>query len=129
MVMKINSFVPSGVNAQNNSPQIERQVQQRNAVDTQLTVKGTSNEMRTDAEMEDAVNGDMLDNAVEQANKTLKVYNKYIERSVHEKTHTIMYVLRDEETKEIIREFPPRKIQDMIAKMWELAGLLVDERR
>lgn len=71
---------------------------------------------------------DMLDKAVVQANKSLKQYNRYIQRSVHEKTKAIMYVMKDAKTDEIIREFPPKKIQDMIAKMWELAGLFVDEK-
>jgi len=35
----------------------------------------------------------------------------------------------DSETNEVIREIPPEKILDMVAKMWELAGLIVDERR
>ncbi len=71
---------------------------------------------------------DVLEQSVNQANKTLKQYNRYIEREVHEVTHAIMYKLMDSDTKEVIAEFPPRKIQDMIAKMWELAGLFVDEK-
>ncbi|MDF2522278.1 MAG: flagellar protein FlaG [Clostridia bacterium] len=92
--------------------------------------KGTSaNEKRADVGVDNVINDEMLNRAVEEANKNLSQYNKVIERSVHEKTHTIMYVLRDTLTQEIIKEFPPRKIQDMIAKMWEIAGILVDERR
>ena len=34
----------------------------------------------------------------------------------------------NEETGEIIREIPPEKILDMVAKMWELAGILVDRK-
>lgn len=71
---------------------------------------------------------DVLQESVKQANKTLKQYNRYIEREVHEVTHTIMYKLMDSTTQEVIAEFPPKKIQDMIAKMWELAGLFVDEK-
>ncbi len=74
------------------------------------------------------IDDEMLDKAVEQANKSLENYNRYIERSVHEKTKAIMYVMKDTKTNEVIREFPPKKIQDMIAKMWELAGLFVDEK-
>lgn len=70
----------------------------------------------------------MLDKAVEQANKSLSTFDRVIERSIHEKTHTVMYVIRDAKTNEVIGEFPPKKIQDMIAKMWELAGLFVDEK-
>ena len=37
--------------------------------------------------------------------------------------------LVDPETKETIKELPPEKTLDMIAKIWEMAGLMVDERR
>lgn len=76
----------------------------------------------------ESITPEMMDQAVKQANKSLSGVNKQIERSIHETTHTVMYVLRDTVTKEVISEFPPKKIQDMIAKMWELAGLFVDEK-
>jgi flagellar protein FlaG len=76
----------------------------------------------------DVINDEMLDKAVEMANKTLAKHNNFIERSVHDVTKTVMYVMKDTQTDEVIREFPPKKIQDMIAKMWELAGLFVDEK-
>jgi flagellar protein FlaG len=84
---------------------------------------------RMDVSRDKVINDDMLDNAVKQANKNLDQFNKVIERSVHEKTHAVIYVLKDTLTNEVIKEFPPRKIEDMIAKMWEMAGILVDERR
>ncbi|HYF84372.1 MAG TPA: flagellar protein FlaG [Clostridia bacterium] len=127
--MKIDSVVSNNMNIQNSNNQGERQIQQKNGSEFDLIVRKASNEASTDVNLENVNDNEMLDNAVEQANKTLGTYNKYIVRSVHEKTHTIMYVLKDTITNEVIREFPPRKIQDMIAKMWELAGLLVDERR
>lgn len=86
-------------------------------------------EKRQDIDTDSVINDEMLENALQQANKNLDQYNKVIERSVHEKTRAIIYVLKDTLTNEVIREFPPRKIQDMIAKMWEIAGILVDERR
>jgi flagellar protein FlaG len=76
----------------------------------------------------DSVEPEILAKSVEQANKTLKLYDRTLELSVHEVTHTIMYKLKDTRTNEVIMEFPPKKIQDMIAKMWELAGLFVDEK-
>ena len=71
---------------------------------------------------------DMLEKSIKQANKSLLQVNRFIEREVHEVTHAVMYTLKDVQTQEIIAEFPPKKIQDMIAKMWELAGLFVDEK-
>jgi len=35
----------------------------------------------------------------------------------------------DGDTKEVIREIPPEKTLNAVQKMWELAGLLIDERR
>ena len=35
----------------------------------------------------------------------------------------------DKKTKEVIKELPPEKTLDMIAKAWEIAGILVDEKR
>ena len=34
----------------------------------------------------------------------------------------------DKDTKKVIREYPPEKTLDMIAKVWEMAGLMVDEK-
>ena len=48
---------------------------------------------------------------------------------MHEKTNRITIKIVDKETKEIIKEFPPEKTLDMIAKVWEVAGLMVDEKR
>ncbi len=78
--------------------------------------------------IKEVMNDEILEKSIEQANKSLEMYNRKIERSVHEVTHTVMYTVRDTVTNEVIQEFPPRKIQDMIAKMWELAGLFVDEK-
>ncbi|MDK2867136.1 MAG: flagellar protein FlaG [Clostridiales bacterium] len=77
---------------------------------------------------ENDINEDLLQKSVDQANKNLQQYNRFIEREVHEVTHTVMYKLVDSTTNEVISEFPPKKIEDMIAKMWELAGLFVDEK-
>lgn len=74
------------------------------------------------------ISEEIQNQAIEDANKVLSQYHRKIEREIHEKTKTIMYKVMDTDTNEVIKEFPPRKIQDMIAKMWELAGLFVDER-
>ncbi len=56
--------------------------------------------------------------------------SKYVrfEFNIHEATNKVMVKVVDKETDEIIREIPPEKILDMVAKMWELAGLFIDEK-
>ena len=45
------------------------------------------------------------------------------------KTNRVTIKIVDKKTKEVIKEFPPEKTLDMIAKVWEMAGLMVDEKR
>lgn len=47
----------------------------------------------------------------------------------HEKTNRVTIKIVDKDTKEVVKEFPPDKTLDMIAKAWELAGIMVDERK
>ncbi len=95
-------------------------------VNPQLTKTNEANDKRR--ENENTLDDEMMQKAMEQANKTLSSYNRHIERAVHEVTKSVMYTIKDSSTNEIIAEFPPKKIQDMIAKMWEIAGLFVDEK-
>ncbi len=92
----------------------EDQIKKRNKMDVEKNVQ----QIMTD---------EMMEKSVDQANKALKQHHRRIDRSVHDVTKTVMYKMIDTDTDEVIREFPPQKIQDMIAKMWELAGLFVDE--
>ena len=39
-----------------------------------------------------------------------------------------MIKIIDENTKEVIVEYPPKKILDLIAKMCELAGIAIDKK-
>jgi flagellar protein FlaG len=67
--------------------------------------------------------------AIERANKAISVSNRQFEYSIHEKTKQIMIKVIDSDTHEVVREIPPEKVLDMVAKMWEMSGILVDERR
>ncbi len=66
--------------------------------------------------------------AIEKANKTLKGANTNFQFSIHEATRAIMVKIINSETQEVIRELPPEKILDMVAKMWEMAGIFVDRK-
>lgn len=64
--------------------------------------------------------------AIEKANQKLLLYDSRVEFSIHEQTRQIMVKIYKND--EVIREIPPEKILDMVAKMMELAGILVDEK-
>ena len=67
--------------------------------------------------------------AIEKANKAITGSNRKFEFSIHEATKEIMIKVLDSDTNEVVREIPNEKILDMVAKMWEMAGIMVDERR
>ena len=47
---------------------------------------------------------------------------------IHDGTNRVMIKIVDKDTREVIKEFPPEETLDMIAKVWELAGIMIDER-
>jgi len=65
--------------------------------------------------------------AVEDMNR--KMVNSEAVFGIHEGTNRVTIKIVDKQTKEVIKELPPEKTLDMIAKVWEMAGLLVDEKR
>lgn len=75
------------------------------------------------------VSEEQLIRAIERAIHALQGKTTSLEFSVHEKTKQIMVKVKDSHTGEVIREIPPEKTLDFVAKLWEMAGLFVDERR
>ncbi len=67
--------------------------------------------------------------AIQRANKAISGGNRRFEFSIHEKTNEIVVKVIDSETDQLIREIPNEKVLDMVAKICEMAGILVDERR
>ena len=67
--------------------------------------------------------------AINEINKKIRPTNTQCEFKYHEQTHRISITVRDRATDEVIKEIPPEKTLDMIAKSLELAGILVDEKR
>lgn len=79
-------------------------------------------------------NEEFIEKSNERVKKAVSELNKNMENSIaqfgiHEGTNRITIKIVDKETKEVIKELPPEKTLDMIAKAWELAGIMVDERR
>ena len=70
---------------------------------------------------------EQLRKAIEEINR--KAAHTTAQFGIHEATNRITIKIVDKESKKVIKELPPEKTLDMIAKAWELAGILVDEKR
>lgn len=55
--------------------------------------------------------------------------NTVAEFSYNEPTKRIAIKIKDKSTNEVIKEIPSEKALEMLAKAWELAGIMVDEKR
>ena len=71
---------------------------------------------------------EQLKKAVEQLKKG-QLENSEAVFGFHEETNRVTIKIVDKETKKVIKEFPPDETLDMIAKVWEIAGIMVDEKR
>ncbi|MDE7274841.1 MAG: flagellar protein FlaG [Lachnospiraceae bacterium] len=72
------------------------------------------------------VNLDRLKKVMEQAIAAMP--HSDAKFGIHDKTNRIIIKLVDRETQEVIKEIPPEKTLDLLAKRMELAGVLVDQR-
>ncbi len=117
--LEINKNIVSGTQATEDKALTGKGASQRDIPQNFRTIDPNRNEPTTIGELE-------LIEAIERANKTLVGINTNFKFSIHEDTKAIMVKVINSETQEVIREIPPEKILDMVAKMWELAGLIVD---
>lgn len=109
------------------------------AMNVDETTASVAKMQETDKDSRDSGNGasgngtenkeatEQLKKAIAELNK--KSENTQVQFGVHEDTNRITLKIVDKDTKNTIKEFPAEKTLDMIAKAWELAGLLVDEKR
>lgn len=67
-------------------------------------------------------------NAIAEVNKKMNQRTR-CEFSYHEKTKRVSIKVIDRDTDEVVREIPPEETLDMLSKMWEISGILVDEHR
>lgn len=136
--MVMNALVDGVMSYQNKSmkqvqPATEAQVQvpeknEQEAVSVKAADPSEKNSGESNKEnaKENSPNMDALKKAVDQINKG--AHSVEAQYGIHKETNRITIKIIDKETKKMIKEFPPEKTLDMIAKAWEIAGLLVDEK-
>lgn len=71
---------------------------------------------------------DSMKNIAKDINKLIN-QNTIAEFGYHESTHRITIKIKDKDTDEVIKEIPSEKALKMLEKAWEIAGILVDEKR
>ena len=130
MTMQAQTVQPAGNNAKTAMEYTDVSIAE-NAPKVDNTTKVVENASEKDAdysrEEQQTPSKERLHKAVEELNK--KMSNSEAIFGIHEETNRVTIKIVDKESKKVIKELPPEKTLDMIAKVWEIAGLLVDERR
>lgn len=108
----------------------EASAQAENVPDTKTVIVNKAekkdNDNTNDTRQNQASN-EQIKQAVDKLNKSMS--NSEAVFGIHEKTNRVTIKIVDKETKKVIKELPPEKTLDMIAKVWEMAGILIDEKR
>ena len=123
----ISNVKPNYIAAETPKPAVSsKELVQSSAVDGEIPAeekKGLDNQGRSLHTPSEAT----IDDAVKTANR--KMEHTRCEFSYHKQTNRVSIKVIDEDTDEVIREIPPEKSLDMLQKLWEMAGILVDEKR
>jgi flagellar protein FlaG len=96
-------------------------------IDTKETEKNGKDGNRDDSQAQQTISeNSQIRKAVDEINK--KAHNSEAVFGIHEATNRVTIKIVDKDTKKVLKEYPPEKTLDMIAKVWEMAGLLVDKK-
>lgn len=96
------------------------------AIKTQTESKATFNQQGKPKE--DFFSKDDLEKMTVEATEAISVVNRELSFRVHEGTGRPLIQLIESDSKEVIREIPSEKMLDVVAGIWELAGLIVDRK-
>lgn len=83
----------------------------------------------SDAVTEEAVDlsDTILDELLDAINRNLSAVDKRLQFLVHESSGRVQLRVLERGTDEVIREVPSEKLLDLVGRIHELIGLLVDE--
>ena len=103
-------------------------VKQVQAEEEQHGSDGNANQQQQQSMVGKQAAPEHLKKMIAEMNKKINNSNEEAVFGVHEETNRIMIKILDKDTKEVIKEYPPEKTLDMIARIWEMAGILVDKK-
>ena len=101
---------------------------EKKGADSRESLKQEKEQEKETLQIQD-VDPEKVKNAIKEINGKIRPTRTECQFSYHEETKRIAIKVLDQDTGDVIREIPPEKTLYMIAKVWEMAGILVDEKR
>lgn len=107
--------------ADNDVKAVETVESSANGKYSDVNAKDSQNEQRQQ------VSSKSVEDAVKRANN--KMAKTHCEFSYNDDVNRVSITVYDDETGKVVREIPPEESLKMLEKLWEIAGLMVDEKR
>lgn len=108
----------------NQTPSTDFQVKQ---IDQVPKVKEVSAEKQEQPQQE-VLTKEKTEKVIESMNDFLKESNSHLKFQFHDQLKEYYVTIVDDETNEVIKEIPPKKLLDMYAAMTDFLGLLIDKK-
>lgn len=70
-----------------------------------------------------------LEKEIDVLNKWMQSRETHLKFTLHEELNEYYVQIINDQTNEVIREIPSKKVMDMVAQMNEIVGFLIDEKR
>lgn len=128
----------SNINSSNNNNTIEKKVSDENIklntsdfnikLDNNKQLKNSDIKEQNDDNQYKGTYNEAVDNAIKIANEKLKELNRQFSYSIHKETNRVMITIKNSDGK-VIKEVPSQESLDFFAKLQELSGMLLDEKR
>lgn len=119
-----NSRLIQNTNSSNTEP-IEKE--EKNKLSNESVVVTLSDEQEDNKD--ENTDAKRIMNAVKQSNQKLKDAGMGWEFNYQRETERVSIKLVDRETNEVIREIPSEETIKILEKLWNMTGILLDERR
>lgn len=106
------------------SPAIDIARTQRQRMSSQSLQKDTAEKPSIDLSPDNAE----LERIVKELSLITKTFNKRLDYSINRELEQVVVKVVDNETDKVIKEIPPRELQNLHVRIREAIGLLIDEK-
>ena len=134
-MLAINSITNTAVDYPDTNTEgtVSKSTQTSTTIPSASTKEGIN--VKTDAKVADdeqqtnEAKAKRIKSLVDSANNKINEGRKICEYTYHEDIGRISIKIKDATTDKVIKEIPPEETIKMIEKLWESAGIIVDEKR
>lgn len=109
--------------------EIDQQEQGKKVTEKRQVLENVSEFSNRDEKQNKEVTQKQIDRVISEANEKMKDAKLGFEFSYYEKVNRVSIKVYNKDTGEVIKEIPPEKSLKTLEKIWEVAGILVDEKR